>query len=216
MSCLLYSMNNKYIIMPKKSKIDIFNVMTEEELDDELNNSKNSRREYQRIVAMKFISLGLPHNLVAEGLGVHYRTINRWAHACNEGGLANLKPNFSGGRQSKMSINEKLEFGNYLFLNEGLTLSQARQYLIDNFKLEYSLTHVKNIITELGFKYHSARPEFEESPVDKEKILTDRIKEANITKDDIVISLDESTFKTGIKTKKGIYLDLPDKKNDKK
>ena len=45
---------------------------------------------------------------------------------------------------------------------------------------------------------------------------TDRIKEANITKDDIVISLDESTFKIGIKTKKGIYLDLPDKKNDKK
>ena len=71
-------------------KIDIFNVMTEEELDEELNNSKNTRREYQRIVAMKFISLGIHHNLVAEGIGVDYRTINRWAHACNEGGLANL------------------------------------------------------------------------------------------------------------------------------
>ena len=216
MSCLLYTINNKYIIMPKKSKIDIFNVMTEEELDEELNNSKNTRREYQRIAAMKFISLGIPHNLVAEGLGVHYRTINRWAHACNEGGLANLKPNFAGRRQSKMSVMQKLEFGNYLFLNEGLTLSQARQYLIDKFGLEYSLTHIKNIITDLGFKYHNARPEFEESPKDKEKILTDRIKEANITKDDIVIALDESTIKTGIKTKKGIYLDFPDKKNVKK
>ena len=202
--------------MPKKSKIDIFNVMTEEELDDELNNSENTRREYQRIVAMKLISLGIPHNLVAEGIGVHYRTINRWAHACNEGGLANLKPNFTGGRKSKLSVMQKLEFGNYLFLNDGLTLSQARQYLIDKFEVDYSLTHIKNIITDLGFKYHNAHPEFEESPDDKEKILTDRIEEANITKDDIVIALDESTFKTGIKTKKGIYLDLPDKKNVKK
>ena len=66
-----------YIIIPKKSKIDIFNVMIKEELDEELNNSENTHRDYQRIDAMKFISLGIPHNLVAECPGVTYRTINK-------------------------------------------------------------------------------------------------------------------------------------------
>ena len=43
--------------MPKTSKINIFNIMTEEELEDELKNPENSRREYQRFVAMNCLSM---------------------------------------------------------------------------------------------------------------------------------------------------------------
>ena len=64
--------------MVKSSKIDIFNVMTEEELKAELKNPDNSLREYQRIVAMSCIANGIPHNLTAKILNISYRSINRW------------------------------------------------------------------------------------------------------------------------------------------
>ena len=39
--------------MPKKSKIDIFNVMSEEELDEALESLDYPIRYYQRLIAMK-------------------------------------------------------------------------------------------------------------------------------------------------------------------
>ena len=200
-------MNNKYMLMPKYSKIDIFNKMTEDELENELKNPENSRREYQRCVAMKCISLGLPHNTTAEIVGVSYRTINRWANVCSEGGIDNLKPDFNGGRPSQLTINQKLEFANYIYLNQGISMTEARKYLNKKFNLNFSLTHVINIVTSLGFNYRAHRPEFIEAPENKEEQLINSIREAKITKDDIIIGVDESTMKTGIKTKKGIYFD---------
>lgn len=45
--------------MPKYSKIDMFNMMDDEELNEELKNAEHTCREYRRLVAMKAISKGL-------------------------------------------------------------------------------------------------------------------------------------------------------------
>ena len=201
--------------MSRKSNINIFNVMTEEKLDEELKNPNHSRREYQRLIAMKLISLGFSHTDVAKTLGVSYKSINRWARNCSYGGLDALMPEFNGGRPPKLTNIQKLEFGNIIFLTDGLSMMDARQILIDKFGVEYSLTHVANIIDKLGFNYSTSRPEFIESPINKEEILINNLEEANITKDDIVINVDESTMKKGIRTPKGFKL-KGDKKNDKK
>ena len=202
--------------MPKYSKINIFNVMDEEELNEELKNGEHTIREYQRLIAMKAISKGLRHNFVAEILGVSYETIYRWAKACSEKGLEGLMPNFNGGRPSQLSVEEKLKFGNMLYLSdEELSITEARQLLIDEFGIEYCLTQVSNIIEDLGFVYTASRPEYMEAPENKEQMLIDRINEANIKDDDIIAGVDESTMKTGNKTKKGIKL-KSDKKNVKK
>ena len=68
-------------IMPKKSKINIFNKMDPEELDEKLNDMSSPIRYYQRLVEMRLIEKGLNHKDVAEILNVSYRSINRWAHA---------------------------------------------------------------------------------------------------------------------------------------
>ena len=202
--------------MPKRSKIEIFNIMDEEELNEELKNAEHSRREYQRVVAMKGISKGIPHNLMAEIVGVSYETLYRWAKACSERGMEGLMPNFNGGRPSKLTVNQKLEFGNMLYLSdEELSMMEARELLKEKFGIEYSLSQVSNIIEELGFVYVSSRPEYLEAPENKEEILIERIEEADITDDDILIGADESTMKTLNKTKKGIKL-KSDKKNAKK
>ena len=207
LSCPLYTRNNKYIGMVKKSKIDIFNVMTEEELENELKNADNSRREYQRIVAMSCIANGISHKTTAIIVGVSYRTINRWAHACSEGGIENLRPEFNGGRPPQLTNYQKLFFANHLYLNQGLSMTEAKEYLNKRFYLDFSLTHVINIVESLGFNYRSHRPEFIEAPENKEELLINSIEEAEITEDDIVVGVDESTMKTGNKTKKGIYFD---------
>ena len=193
--------------MVKKSKIDIFNVMTEEELENELKNADNSRREYQRIVAMSCIANGISHKTTAIIVGVSYRTINRWAHACSEGGIENLKPEFNGGRPPQLTNHQKLFFANHLYLNPGLSMTEAKEYLNERFYLDFSLTHVINIVESLGFNYRAHRPEFIEAPENKEELLVNSIDEAEITADDIVVGVDESTMKTGNKTKKGIYFD---------
>ena len=201
--------------MVKSSKIDIFNIMTEEELEEELKNPNNTRREYQRYVAMSCIANGIPHNITANIVGVSYRTINRWANSCSDGGIDNLKPEFNGGRPSQLSINQKLEFANYLYLNQGMSMTDAREHLNKTYDLNFSLTHVINLIESLGFNYCSHRPEFIEAPENKEEILMERISKAGITENDIVVGIDESTMKTSIKTKKGIYFD-DSKKNENK
>ena len=198
--------------MPKTSKINIFNIMDEDELNEELKNSEYSRREYQRLVAMKAISKGIPHNVVAEIVGVSYETVYRWAKACSKDGIDGLMPNFNGGRQSKLTVRQKLEFGNMLYLSDDiLSMTEARQLLIDEFDEKYTLSQVSNIIDDLGFEYSAPRPEFMEAPENKEEILLERIEEANITDEDIIVAWDESTMKPNNKTNKGIRL-----KSDKK
>lgn len=202
--------------MPKTSKINIFNIMDEDELNEELKNSEYSRREYQRLVAMKLISIGLPHKVIAEILMISYETVYRWAKACSEKGIKGLMPNFNGGRPSRLTIKQKLEFGNMLYLSDDiLSMTEARQLLIDEFDEKYTLSQVSNIIADLGFEYSAPRPKFMEAPENKEEILLERIEEANITDEDIIVAWDESTMKPNNKTNKGIRL-KSDKKNAKK
>ena len=201
--------------MSRKSNINIFNVMSASELDKELKNPDNSRREYQRFVAMKAISNEIPFNKIAEILGVSYRSINRWARDCSVGGIENLKPNFNGGRKSKLTPEQKIEFGEFLYNNGELSMMEARQYLIDNYGIKFSLTHVANITKKLGFNYAEARPKFKEAPLNNEKILIDNIKAANITKEDIVIGADESTMKKTIRTPKQFIFKNTKKNNEK-
>lgn len=65
--------------MPRSSKINIFNVMNPEELDEALKSNKCSTRYYKRLVAMKLIAHGHSHKETAKILQIGYRTIYRWA-----------------------------------------------------------------------------------------------------------------------------------------
>ena len=81
----IYTSLDIYYIMPKKSKIEIFNVMDEEELDKALKSLDYPIRYYQRLIAMKLISVGHNHKETGEILGVSYRTINRWVYCQRDG-----------------------------------------------------------------------------------------------------------------------------------
>ena len=157
--------------MPKKSKIDIFNVMSEEKLDEALESLDYPIRYYQRLIAMKLISIGHNHKETGEILRVSYRSINRWAKACEKDGLDGLIPNFSGGKPSKLSEENKVQFKQILIEGENLTMTDAQRILKEDFGIEFSLPHVCNIVTQLGFNYGKPRPKFREAPENGEQIL---------------------------------------------
>lgn len=157
--------------MPKKSKIEIFNVMDEKELDEALKSLDYPIRYYQRLIAMKLISVGHNHKETGEILGVSYRTINRWAKSCEKEGLNGLIPNFSGGKPSKLSNENKVQFKQILIESENVTMTDAQRILKEDFGIEFSLPHVCNIVRQLGFNYGKPRPKFREAPENGEEIL---------------------------------------------
>lgn len=156
--------------MPRKSKINIFNVMSLDELNDGLKSKKHKRRYYERLVAMKLIAYGHSHKETADILQIGYRTVYRWAKACEEFGLNGLKPNFNGGKPSSFIKEDRIKFtkileqGNY-------TMTEAQNILRDDFNLDFTLPYVCKLVRELGFNYGSPRPKFKEEPENAEEIL---------------------------------------------
>ena len=140
----------------KKSKINIFNVMSPEELIEAFKSNDYDIRQYERIVAMSLIDYGLPHNDIAEILHVSYSSIYRWAKSCESGGLEGLMPNFNGGRKSKFTDDQREKFIERIKEEDNVTITGARRILYEEFGHEYSLVHVSELLSKLGFHYNKS------------------------------------------------------------
>lgn len=86
-----------------KTKINIFNKMSEEELDNAIKEYKGNYRLYQRLIAMKLVSIGYSFSKVGRVLLVSYLSVHRWAKSCEESGLIGLMPEFNGGKPAKLT-----------------------------------------------------------------------------------------------------------------
>ena len=145
--------------MPKKSKINIFNKIEPEELHDKIKEYNVSPRYYQRLIAMRLLEMDFNHNEVANILGVSYRSINRWAHLCEEKGLEGLTPE------------RRVAFQKRLRESKNLTMTGAKKILEDEFGVEFSLGYIGEIVRSLGFNYGSPRPKYREANENPEEVL---------------------------------------------
>ena len=139
--------------MSGKSKIDIFNIMSEEELNIAIKEYKGNYRYYQRLIAMKLISMDFSFTKVGRVLMVSYLSVHRWAKACEESGLSGLIPDFGGGRPSKMSKSMEKKLSERIDSEEYITMIDVQEILKSEFEIEFSLPHVCNIVRRLGFDY---------------------------------------------------------------
>ena len=175
MTFLLYMINDIYNNMAKKTKFNIFNVMAKDDLIEALKTNLNSPRYYQRLVAMRLVEYGHSIKETAEILDIGERTVQRWVKNCSKKGLNGLKPNFNGGRKSKLSDDDKEKFKEILDNND-LTITDAKNILRDEFNLDYSLSYVGRLIKKLGYNYGSPRVKFKEEPENAEEILKKTLK----------------------------------------
>ena len=139
--------------MSGKSKINIFNKMSEEELDKAIKEYKGNYRYYQRLIAMKLVSTEYSFSKAARVLLVSYLSVHRWAKSCEEFGLEGLMPNFCGGRPSKLTKSMEKKLYKKIDSSEDITMVDVQQILNDDFNIEFSLPHVCTIVRKLGFDY---------------------------------------------------------------
>lgn len=55
-------------------------------------------------------------------------------------------PNFSGGKSSKLSEENKVEFKQILIERENVSMTDVQGILKEDFEIEFSLAHVCNIV----------------------------------------------------------------------
>ena len=191
--------------MAGKSKINIFNVMDEEELKEEIKKSKGNGRYYERLIAMKLFSKGNKLSDIADTLEVSFPTVHSWAKNCEKYGLDGLKPNFGGGRPSILTDGLKNELEQRILDGNNLSMTDVQKILAEDMDIHFSLTYVCQIVRNLGFNYGKPRPTFKEAPENNEEIFKKNIEKANITENDIVFFVDETSHILKIQTGKQLY-----------
>lgn len=139
--------------MSGKSKINIFKNMSEEELDIAIKEYSGNYRYYQRLIAMKLISIGYSFSKVGRILLVSYISVHRWAKACETSGLTGLIPEFGGGRPPKLSKSMENKLSRRIESEENITMVGVQNILKNEYNIEFSLPHVCNIVRKLGFDY---------------------------------------------------------------
>ena len=148
--------------MSGKSKINIFKNMSEEELDTAIKEYSGNYRYYQRLIAMKLISIGYSFSKVGRILLVNYLSVHRWAKACESMGLTGLIPEFGGGRPPKLNKNMENKLSKRIESEEKITMVGVQNILKNEYNVEFSLPHVCNIVRKLGFDYIQPNDDNEE------------------------------------------------------
>ena len=139
--------------MSGKSKINIFNKMSEKELDKAIKEYKGNYRVYQRLIAMKLISIGFSFSKVGRVLLVSYLSVHRWDKSCEKSGLTGLIPDFCGGRPPKLTTGMEKKLYKEIESKNNISMVDVQQILNDEFNIEFSLPHVCSIVRKLGFDY---------------------------------------------------------------
>ena len=139
--------------MSGKSKINIFKNMSEEELNVAIKEYSGNYRFYQRLIAMKLISLDYSFSKVGRILLVSYLSVHRWAKACETSGLTGLIPEFGGGRPPKLSKDMETKLINRIESENDITMVQVQNILKNEYDVDFTLPHVCNIVRKLGFEY---------------------------------------------------------------
>ena len=139
--------------MSGKSKINIFKNMDEVELDIAIKEYSGNYRYYQRLIAMKLISIGFSFSKVGRTLMISYLTVHRWAKSCEDSGLVGLIPEFAGGRPSKITKSVENKLSKRIESEENISMVDVQNILKEEYNIDYSLSHVCNIVRKLGFDY---------------------------------------------------------------
>ena len=157
--------------MSGKSNINVLKKVKKTTLDEEIANYVAYYRYYQRLIAIRIISEGHTIAEAARIIGKSYQTVHRWAKICEEKGIEGLKPNFGGGRPSKLNFEQLVQLDQYIQENKGMTQTDVLHYIEEQFNVKYSLKQIGVLIKGLGYNYNKAYPRFSKTPSDAEEQL---------------------------------------------
>jgi len=140
--------------MRKGEKLDRIKLSPEEYkqlLDAE--KKHKSAKVYRRIQAFKMLHNGHLNKEVAEFFSVDINTISDWISIYRNGGVESLLSFDYKGRPQKLSDDQISQLRNEANMGSFLTSKDIRQYIKDNFEMEFREDYIPKLANKIGLSY---------------------------------------------------------------
>ena len=142
------------------------------ELDEKLNQYSHDYKMYQRILAVKMVTLGRTRIEVANFLNVNRQTVGRWVKLYNENGIEGLEPDYSNcGQKCRLTDEQLIELKEIITdPNEHYDIKRTMKLIEDRYGVIYSYKQTWEIITKkLDLNYRKPYIRYHEAPEDAEE-----------------------------------------------
>jgi len=161
------------IFMSGKSKIEIKDHLSMDEINKLISNLKIEFKLYKRLLFLKSVKQGTPITHAAKFIGVNRGTGFRWIKQYNENGLNGLIPKYGGGRPSFLSDEQFTELKEILSnSNENYSIHDVQILIKEKYGVEYSYKQVWEIVRKkFALNYSKPFPVYENKPENAEEIL---------------------------------------------
>ena len=145
--------------MKKGEKLDRIELSSEEYkqlLDAE--KKYKSAKVYRRIQAFKMLHNGHLNKEVAEFFSVDINTISDWISIYRKGGIESLLSFDYKGRPKRLNGSQILQLRNEAIKGSFATSKDIRQYIKENFGVEFREDYVPKMANKIGLSYRKTKP----------------------------------------------------------
>jgi putative transposase len=139
--------------MGRKRVYEIVKHLPAEELDKRIKKLEKDTRILKRLYFIRHLYRGLSVEDAAELVGVTKATGYAWLKRWNSKGYDGLIPEFSGGRPSKLTEEQKEELRKMLREKDSWTTREVQELIEAEFGVFYSSWQVRRILKSFGMKY---------------------------------------------------------------
>lgn len=115
------------------------------------------KREADRIKAIYLLSLGKTRQEIAEVLMLDEDTIDNYKNRYESGGVETLLKDNYQGSSPMLSDTEMLELTKHLETTTYLTVESIVVFVKNTYKIEYSISGMRQLLHRLGFVYKKAK-----------------------------------------------------------
>jgi transposase len=150
----------------------------------------------ERLLFINHIYLGDSVQDACMRMCISEQTGYNWLKQWNEKGYEGLIPDFGGGRQPKLTDEQKEQLKEKLKSQDNWLTSQAMATIREVFGVTYSIGHVARLLRGFGMHYAKPYPHDYRQPENAKELLMQSIEKADINQDCIVGFLDEARPQT--------------------
>lgn len=130
-------------------------LLTEEELDEAIAQATQAgeARLVQRLCFVANCYRGDSATDAARRVGVSSSTGSRWVTRWNDAGVDGLRPDYGGGRPSKLDAAARERLRERLRADDPWTTAAVRELLREEFDVAYAPGYLPRLLRSLGFAY---------------------------------------------------------------
>ena len=139
--------------MGRKRIYEVVKHLPAEELDKMIKGLEKDTRVLKRLYFIRYLYRGMSVEKAADLVGVTKATGYTWLKRWNSRGYEGLKPNYGGGRPSKLTEEQKEELREMLKEKDSWTTKEVQELIEAEFGVIYSSWQVRRILKSFGMRY---------------------------------------------------------------